>query len=222
MANFPSTQWSLIRRSGDSPTQRCAAFGQLALDYRRAILGFFRAHLTAADAEDATQSFLSMSYEHAWWSRAKAEIGSFRGFLLMLLHRHLGHLRAVAGQPEQDMDAIATLVDPSPSPERQFDTRFVLILTAQAVESLRLRYRERARGALFEQLLPLLSAPPEHGEIKHIAERMGMPANTLTIELKRLRARLRAQMRLQLMDLCADEAAFKADWTQLQQLLDGD
>ena len=221
MAQFPSTQWSLIRRSGDSPSQRHVAFGQLAQGYRRAILAFFRARLPAADAEDATQSFLSMSFEHSWWSRANAEVGSFRSFLLMLLHRHLGHVRAAHGHGTDDPDAIDAAVDGAPSAEQQFDTRFALVLTTRAIDTLRQHYAARDRGALFEQLLPLLSAPPEHGDLKRIAEIMQMPANTLTVELKRLRTRLREQLRAELMELCADEAAFDAEWATLQQVLGG-
>jgi hypothetical protein len=39
-----------------------------------------------ADAEDAAQSFLAASFEHRWWAWADAVAGSFRGFLLMMLH----------------------------------------------------------------------------------------------------------------------------------------
>lgn len=219
MAQFPNTQWSLIRRSGETPSQRHAAFGQLAQDYRKAILAFFRARVAAADAEDATQSFLAESFEQAWWSRADAQAGSFRSFLLMLLHRHLGHLRAAPIRVTDTADAIDALADPSPSAELQFDTRFALVLTQRAIDGLRLLYRKRKRGDLFERLLPLLGAPPEHGELKQIAESMQMPPNTLTIELARLRKRLRAQLRTELMELCADDTTFEAEWAALQQVL---
>jgi hypothetical protein len=84
VAQFPSTRWSLIVRSGATPSARHAAFSELALAYRRAILNSF-ARLAPQDAEDVTQSFLEASYEHAWWSRADASAGTFRGFLLMNL-----------------------------------------------------------------------------------------------------------------------------------------
>lgn len=221
MAQFPSTQWSLIRRSGDTPSQRRAAFGQLALDYRRAILAFFRARLAPADAEDATQSFLSMSFEHAWWSRANADVGSFRSFLLMLLHRHLNHLRSAQVRGADDPDALDAAVDTAPSAEQQFDTRFALVLTQRAIDTLRAHYRARERGDRFERLLPLLATPPEHGELKQIAESMQLPPNTLTNELKRLRTRLREQMHEELKHLCADESAFESDWAALQRVLGG-
>lgn len=218
MAQFPTTQWSLIRRSGGTASARYQAFGELASVYRDAILAFFRARLDASAAEDATQSFLAQSYEHAWWSRADADAGSFRGFLLVLLRRHLGHLRAPQ-DAETELDA--ELADPGPATDRHFDARFALALTAQAVDALRADYRKRDRGDLFERLLATLGAPPEHGELQRIAASLGMPANSLTVELTRLRKRLRDQLRELLKNLCADEPTFAQEWSVLQQLLGG-
>jgi len=70
-------------------------------------------------------------------------------------------------------------------------------------------------------LLPLLSAPPGHGELKSVAASLDMPANTLTVELQRLRKRLREEMRAQLAQLCADETTFAAEWSVLQRVLHG-
>lgn len=220
MGNFPSTRWSLIRQSGTTSSGR-AAFGELASAYRGAILAYFRARLPADAAEDATQSFLAASYEHAWWSRADAGLGSFRNFLRVLLRRHLGHLRSAlppAGDGAVDTDDLA---DGAPDADHQFDLRFVLALTARAVDAQRARYVQRARGEVFERLLPLLSSPPEHGELKTVAAALGVPANTLTVELQRLRQRLREQMRSLVEDLCADEAAFASEWAAVQRLLEG-
>jgi DNA-directed RNA polymerase specialized sigma24 family protein len=218
MARFPSTQWSLIRQSGGTPSVRYQAFGELATAYRDAILAFFRARLDASAAQDATQSFLAQSYEHGWWSRADAAAGSFRGFLLLLLRRHLGHMRTrMDGETEFD----AEVVDPSPAADQHFDARFALALTARAVDVLRADYRKRDRGVLFDQLLAALGSPPEHGELQRIAAALGMPANTLTVELTRLRKRLREQVRTELKELCADQAALDSEWAILQRVLGG-
>lgn len=223
MAGFPDTQWSLIRRSGNASSGR-AAFDDLARAYRMAILAFFRSRMDANASEDATQSFLALSYEHDWWARADAELGSFRGFLLLLLRRHLGHLReSVAREPRhlqiEDPAAASGDVDRSPTAEDQFDARFVLVLTARAIDSQREQYRARGKEILFERLIPLLSAPPEHGQLKALAEAMDVPANTLTVELRRLRERLRETLREHVMELCIDETAFEAEWAAVQRIL---
>jgi len=221
MVQFPSTQWSLIRRSGETPSARREAFGKLARTYRGAILAFFRARLSSDAAEDATQAFLAASFEHGWWSRADADRGSFRSFLLLLLRRHLGHLRDLHQLPVAPLDSLPELADLGALAERQFDSRFALLLTGRALDALRGQYIARGRASLFEQLLPLLSSPPEHGQTKLLAIALGMPANTLTVEIARLRKRLRESLRAELMQLCADQTMFEAEWTTLQQVLDG-
>jgi DNA-directed RNA polymerase specialized sigma24 family protein len=220
MARFPSTRWSLIRQTGVATSGR-AAFGELVRIYHPAILAFFRARLPADAAEDAAQSFLAVSYEHAWWSRADEQHGSFRGFLLVLMRRHLVHLQQARGPASDGSVDPEMLSDGAPDAERQFDLRFVLTLTARAIELQRESYAQRDRQDLFARLLPLLSSPPGHGEIKTIATALGLPANTLTVELTRLRARLRSEMRGLVEDLCADETTFAAEWTAVQNILDG-
>ncbi len=220
MPHFPDTQWSLIRRSGETPSLRQAAFAELARDYRPAILAFFRARIGADDAQDATQSFLAVSFEHRWWARARADAGSFRGFLLMLLRRHLGHLRQ-AQRIHESLDDSDEPLDPAPDAERQFDTRFALVLTQRALECLRERYVLRGRGKLFENLSGLLAASPEYGQLQTVAESLGLAPNTLTVELRRLRARLRTQVREELRQLCANDAAFEAELAALQSVLGG-
>lgn len=220
MPRFPSTRWSLIRRSADS-ADGGRAFGELVSLYRPAIVAFFRARLGTEAAEDAAQSFLAASYEQVSWSRADAELGSFRGFLLLLLRRHAGHVRAAATLPAADARDAAEVADDAPDAARRFDSRFALVLTANAIAVQRERYRQRDRAQLFEQLLPLLSSPPAHGELKDVAAALQMPANALTVELKRLRERLREEMRAQLGQLCADAAALESEWAALQHVLGG-
>lgn len=216
MAPFPSTNWSLIRRSGGSPSVQRVAFEDLARAYRRSIQAYFRARLGIEAAEDATQSFLATSFEHSWWSRANEAAGSFRGFLLLLMRRHAA--RALDPLPASDA-AIDQAVDPTPACDAQFDARFALELTARAVTRLREHYRQRGRAPAFDALLPLLGSPPEHGQLKHIAASLELAPNTLTVELTRLRSRLRDALRDELRELCADEAAFESEWADLRSIL---
>ncbi len=219
MAAFPSTQWSLVRATAE-PNRRRDAFALLAQRYRSSILAFCRARLGPEAAEDATQAFLAASFEHDWWSRADAAAGSFRGFLLLLLRRHLGRWRdAAATRPAGDDAGLAEAVDPTDGAEELFDRRFVLELTAQAIGRLREDYAARGRGELAARLLPLLGAPPAHGGMRDVAAGLGIPPNTLAVELRRLRQRLREGLRRELRELCADEDAFGREWEALRGML---
>lgn len=220
MPRFPDTHWSLLRRSGLA-SQRHAAFSTLAQAYRPAIQAYFQARLAASEAEDATQSFLAASYEHDWWARADAGVGSFRTFLLMLLRRHLARCRAahIAVGP---MDSVADIADPAPEAERRFDARFALLLTQRALDGLRGEYRERGEGARFEAMVRLLVEPPGHGGLQAAAGALEISANALSVALRRLRQRWQARMREELMQLCADPDAFATDWEALRQVIGGD
>ncbi len=219
MAQFPSTQWSLIRLSGDSSAARRAAFGELAGNYRAAIHAYFRGRLGAQAADDATQAFLADSFEHAWWAKADAGLGSFRAFLLVLMRRRVAQLRS-ARRPEcaslEDVDAV---MDESRNAEGRFDAQFALVLTSRAIDALRVDYDARGRGGLFASLLPLVSDPPPHGGIGTAARALGLAPNTLSVELGRLRARLRERVHTELRELCADDSAFRADRAALHDAM---
>jgi DNA-directed RNA polymerase specialized sigma24 family protein len=220
MARFPDTQWSLLRRSGEDASTRVVAFSDLARAYQPAILAFFRARLAPADAEDATQAFLAASFEHRWWARADAEAGSFRTFLLVLLRRHLARIRPSAAALPAAV-AVEGLADPAPSADAAFDVRFALLLTQRALQRLRDDYAMRGRGPLFDGLVDLLRDPPAHGELQVAASALGIAANTLAVELRRLRSRLRQALRAELGELCCDQAALEAEWGSLEAVLSG-
>jgi DNA-directed RNA polymerase specialized sigma24 family protein len=218
MADFPSTQWHLVRSTALSQDDRRAAFGELVEAYRPAILAYLRARVGTGDAEDLLQSFLAASYEHAWFARADPEFGSFRGFLLLMLKRHVGHWHERRGLDTQPIDDGNAITEPAAAvdPERAFDARFLTTLTAQALAQLRQTYVARDRAALYDTMLPLLTSPPERGELARLAAQLGMPPNTLAVELRRLRERVAGAMREQLAELCVDPLTADRDWHALR------
>ncbi len=219
MRDFPSTQWSLIRGSALSQADRRDAFGTLTHAYRPAIRAFLRARLPPAEVDDALQTFLTQSWEHAWFARADPEFGSFRGFLLVMLRRHVGRWREryrIDSAPVSDEDAAFIDQDPAIDPQRAFDRRFLAALTQQAVQALRGAYVSRGRAGIFDALLPMLTSGPEKGDLSVLAERLAVPANTLSVELKRLRDRLGAAMRAELTSLCTDQETAEREWRELR------
>ncbi len=220
MAEFPSTQWSLIRDSALSRESRRTAFGALVQAYQPAMRAYLRARLPADEVEDALQSFLARSFEHAWFARADPAFGSFRTFLLVMLRRHLGHWRDKWRPDCTSLETIALRADDADDhdPQRAFDARFLAALTQRALERLRSTYAARGRALLFEALLPLLSSPPGKGELGSLAQRLGVPANSLAVELRRLRERLGSAMRDELAALCADEETVEREWQALRRL----
>jgi len=209
LAHLPTTRWSLIRDSGGHDGASMRAWELLLLDYRSAVLAFFRRAGAADDAEDLAQGFLADSIEQGWWARADREQGSFRRFLYMLLRRYLQHHRRRGGPTATD--GIDMLIDDTPDAEHAYDMAFVGEIIRSSMAALREEYAARGRGELFDALARVLAEPPDHGLQRQLAGSLGLRANTLAVEVRRLRARLAERVRQQVRELCSDEQQFAAE-----------
>ncbi|WP_257389474.1 sigma factor [Tahibacter caeni] len=222
MAAFPTTRWSLIHASRQSPQETAAAWAALVRDYRPAIVAYFRRSALARDAEDLAQEFLLRSMQADWWARADAEIGSFRRFLLALLKRFLLNRESSAMQRREvggdALDALETGGD-AETPEACFDLQFALCLTRTALHGLRERYAREGRADLFAGLEPWLAETPAHGELAALATRLQVAPNTLAVNLRRLRQRLQEGIRAALAELCLERAQVDADLAALREAL---
>lgn len=219
MPAFPTTRWSLIRASQQPPRDAAAAWSALVRDYQPAIVAYFRRSVLAREAEDLAQEFLLASMQAGWWSRADAQAGSFRRFLLALLRRFLAHHRDSAALRREVLTDAAPEMATDDSPEAEFDLQFALCLTRQALATLRERYAAEGRAALLDQLQPWLVETLAHGELGAIARQLALAPNTLAVQLKRLRERFRQAVRDALGELCLDRAQADADLAALRQAL---
>jgi DNA-directed RNA polymerase specialized sigma24 family protein len=219
MPDFPTTRWSLIRASRQSPADAAAIWTELVRDYRPAIVAYFRRGALARDAEDLAQEFLLHSMERGWWARADENVGSFRRFLLALLKRFLLNR---AGSAQQRREVVTDDIDAGverDSPEAQFDLQFALCLTRTALAALRERYVQDGRSELFAMLQPWLAESPGPGELAAVAKQAGVAPNTLAVQLRRLRQRLQQAIHQALAELCLDRAQADADFAALRSAL---
>ena len=220
MSDVPTTQWSLIRASTDGEGNARQAWEALLVAYQRPVRAFFRRSPLSRDSDDLTQAFIEQSIAGGWWGRADPDRGTFRSFLYLLLRRFLAK-RLRDRSPDGE-----TLSEEAPagagSLAHAFDVAFVLRLTEQALAQLRADYEARRRTTLFEALLPLLNDPPTGGALKQRAEELALRPNTLTVELRRLRQRVRKGMELELRQLCLDDEQFDRELEAVRTILAGD
>jgi DNA-directed RNA polymerase specialized sigma24 family protein len=219
MAVFPTTRWSLIQASARQPGDVADAWGDLVREYRPAIVGFFRRGEGRHEAEDLTQEFLLRSMRDGWWSRADPEVGSFRRFLLVLLKRFLAMQRDAGHRRFEETGASVEEGSHADTPDRQFDLDFALCLTRLALTQLRDEYAANGRAGLFDALQPWLSENPQHGELAALGAHLEVPANTLAVQLKRLRVRFQKAVRAALADLSLDSAQAESDLEALRMAL---
>lgn len=202
---FPTTRWSLLR-AVDDPAQARAAWSELATIYRPAIVAFCAGRFGREQAEDLTQQFFAESIAASWWSRADAELGSFRTYLRVLLvrfgERHGPRFAVSAAGDDAFEPAIPDSErDPRNLPEHAYEAAFAAVVIARARAALDDRGGDDpVQRALLSQLLD----GSDHGDLKRLAERLGMAENTLAQRLRRLRQAFRDRIRQELADLVAD------------------
>lgn len=205
MAQFPTTRWSLIHTCDRSQADIVAAWSELVQAYQPAIVNYFRRRATQQDADDLAQEFMLRSIDDGWWARADPQAGSFRQFLHMLMKRFLANQMGAGyrrfertGESHEDVADLQT-------PDQHFDLQFALCLTRIALDGLRKDYESDGRGATFTALAPWLAEAPEYGELIELGKQLDVSANTLAVQLKRLRTRLQKAVRVAIKDLSLND-----------------
>ena len=94
-------------------------------------------------------------------------------------------------------------LDARNGPERAFESAFAQVLVEAARRALVSDYANQPEQLA---LIPILLEGSDHGDLKDMAEQIGVPQNTLTQRLRRLRLRFRDCLRDQIADLVSDPA----------------
>jgi RNA polymerase sigma factor (sigma-70 family) len=215
---FPTTRRSVIvALSSDDVAERTRAFDTLVALYWKPLYKYARvAHRRdAADAEDATQSFLARAFERnalAVYDSAKA---SFRTFLRTLFDRHIANDVKAAQRIKRGggldfrsaEDEIEREHDRGGSPEDYFQREWVRSVFALAVERLRSEIDE-IDFAIFEAYDLDDSRKSSYREI---GEQFGVSESTVTNRLAASRRRFRATMLDVLREATACDREFRAE-----------
>ena len=96
LAAFQTTRWTLVRQSADpaAPDAALTALTELCQAYWYPLYAFARrSGLPVHDAQDATQGFFSHLIQAGTLTRARAELGRFRTFLLGSMRHYLAKER---------------------------------------------------------------------------------------------------------------------------------
>jgi RNA polymerase sigma factor (sigma-70 family) len=222
---FATTRWSLILDARTGPEAGRAALEQICRDYRSPVLSYVRRHGYGADAEDLTQEFFARLLEQGWHARADPSRGRFRSYLLTALRRFLidasdsaGARKRGGGQLRVDSEgALANLAAPgSESPEQSFTRHWMKTVIDRAMQRLEAETRAAGKAELFAQLSAFLGETPEPAVYHRLGEQLGMRANTIAVGVHRLRQRLRALVREELLQTVSDPASLDEELRELR------
>lgn len=205
---FPETRWTVILAARSDPQRRRQALEELVTPRWKALYVLARKlGLSASDAEDAVQSFLSRLLEGDLLERLDPQKGRLRAYLKTAFRHHLQNLsesnRAAkrgGGAAHADLAELETLLlTPAPSPEDLFDRAWALQLFEEALAELEREFASGARRGPFEVLKQLFvfgEAPP----YAELAAAHGMTVAQLKAFVHRARGRFRQLLRARAAD----------------------
>jgi RNA polymerase sigma-70 factor (ECF subfamily) len=236
-SGFRETRWSLVARAA-SPAEPAAraALEELCRLYWQPLHSFAcRSGLSAADAEDATQSFLAEFVQRERFAVADPQRGRLRSFLcaafknhLLDRRRHEGALRRGGGQSHISIDAPADddsapfdPADPSDS-AHAFDRAWALAVMDAAVGRLDAELVARGKpGTLapYRSFLGLEAGGNE--DYAAAAEALGVSEGAVRVQVCRLRKEFRNVLFATIADTLAEptEASIRAEVRALIEAL---
>lgn len=172
---FPSTAWSIVRAAKNRQApEYVTAMNRFIAGYWRPVFYFIRAKgYPLQRAEDLTQEFFLQCLERDWISKADAQRGRFRTFLLTILTRFLSDQSPRRAPKQRVFDerlvCISTLVgdeerqfEPSDeeTPEQVFMSQWARSLVDSVRRRLQLWSHDQGRPDWYEIFLAHHFPPP--------------------------------------------------------------
>lgn len=205
---FPTTRWSVVlgaARGSEAPRK---ALHELCAAYWRPLYAFARRDgLSAEDAEDLVQGFLSSLLSGSTMAAVDRERGRFRSYLLGALRHYLANERARAatlkrggGQAPLSLtidrdDAEGTLEIPDDrTPEGAYAYVWAMEILRRTRERLGQRYADDGRAELFAALEPFL-LDGDTPRYREVAQQLSMTEANARVAVHRLRGRFGVALR---------------------------
>jgi len=201
---FMTTRWTIVfQAAAEESGSGRPALSEIIQKYWRPLY-FYARHrgLSAADAEDATQSFLAGFIEGKLLERADPARGRFRTFLLTAwkrylidLHRHTsrerrgGLVSTLSIDTEQGERDWLLSSSENTDPDRVFLAGWASQLVEETLRRLRAEYASSQRTTVFDTLCPYLSVPLNSDLYQEISTKIAVTAGACKVALHRLRQR---------------------------------
>jgi len=231
-ASFPQTRWSVVLRATPDNRAGLDALGELCGRYWYPLYAFARrSGNSAADAEDLVQGFLSKSANDGLFSRARAEKGKLRTFLLTAFRRYARdeYEKSVAekrgGGKVISFDAAeaeswyhAEARDEA-SPEAVYDREWAVTVLQNAMRRLEAVWEEKGKLEQFLALRPHLTAGASADDFQRIGTASNLKPDTVKVALHRLRAKFGAALREEIRDTEDEGADIEGELAYLYRLI---
>ncbi|MFT5470420.1 MAG: DNA-directed RNA polymerase specialized sigma24 family protein [Verrucomicrobiales bacterium] len=210
-------------------TESRDALAELCQNYYDPVLAYLK---RVGENEDAAHDFFQQLLEGDRMQKLEREKGRFRSYLLGALKHFLSHRRSHqlaakrGGGAEQfslnETGAGVAIEDPGAAPpDIWFDQQWAMAMLSRALTRVETECREAGTETQFQHLSPWLTGEAEHGDQAGLAERTGMPINTLKSVIHRLRRRFRAAVKEEIGRTLADPSRIEDEMEALFAALGG-
>ena len=217
---FVKTRWSLVLAAGDATEDSRKALAELCEIYWYPVYSFIRRRRGDAEAaHDLTQEFFAQILARRDLERAeRGRGGSFHGWLLTMVRNLLANDWKFRTRRKRDFRVLSSfdaedserryMLEPAhcANPEQLYHRNQAYVLLERVLMRLRTECANASanKARIFEQVKALLIGP--EGELPVYAPHaavLGMEANTLKVEVCRLRKRLGELVHEEVSDLVA-------------------
>jgi RNA polymerase sigma-70 factor (ECF subfamily) len=215
---FQTTSWSVLRRAAGPSTDAREALSRLCEAYWPPVYALIRRRGHApADAEDLTQSYFARFLEKGYLHDFRPEAGRFRTFLRASVGHFLANewdrdraLKRGGGRVLLSLDAATAeerlRLEPVDrlTPETVFERQWAAAVLARCLERLR---REQAAGGgagRFERLKAFLASDGAEAGYAELARDLGIGEPAVRVAVHRLRQRLAAVLREEVLETVSD------------------
>lgn len=227
----------VFRAASEDEKSERPAMGQLIEKYWQPLYFFARRQgLSAADAEDATQSFLSELIHGSALAAADPAKGRFRTYLLTIWKRFLidraraenaakrgGHLEITSifcGDEEKAWLTYSNDPNSHHDADRTYYQEWANTLVRTALKHVRIEYTQSQREATFQSLLPYLTKPLEADSYDDLGRKMGNSPGAAKVALHRLRQRFAIRLRQLVLETVEDPDDLDIEMEELKRCLE--
>jgi DNA-directed RNA polymerase specialized sigma24 family protein len=202
---FTTTHWSVVLDAAEQdPDKSYAALDKLCRTYWYPLYAYLRRKGTKPDdAQDTTQAFFERFLEKGYFTKANANRGKFRTFLLSSLEnflkdraKHAGAQKRGAGQPLISIDEKSAeeyyKYEPAndTDPAKAYERDWAMTVLTRTLDGLRASLEKEGRGEKFEALKPFLLAE-EDADYTSAAVQLNISVPAARTAVSRLRDQFR-------------------------------
>ena len=226
-ARFETTQWSRVIKPGRGGARE--ALAALCQAYWQPTYCFVRARgFGAVEAEDLTQGFFASLLEPRGLAKVDPERGRFRDWLRAAVKNFLcneldrrraqkrgGGMAPITLDVEIAEESLRLESQDALAPDRIFERRWALTVTARALARVREDYAKEGKADLFSRLEAMLSGEEVEMTDAELAEVLGKTPTAIKVERHRMKMKIRAlyrhYLREEIRETVADSRAIDAE-----------